>query len=86
MTYTANLTQVLRSLLDVMVESEPPERIGWSALRKGYKEYEDKDSRKRIQDYIRERFGQDQKPLDRPAFRSTFDRLLKASERAKPND
>jgi hypothetical protein len=77
MTYAADLTEVLRSLLDVIVETDLPERTSWLVLRTAYEEYEYKGSRQRIHGRIREKFKQDKQTLDQSDFRYSFSELLR---------
>jgi hypothetical protein len=92
MTYTVDLTAVLRSLFNIIVIHMPEssERTTWLKLKEAFEVYEGLGSRKQIHRRICAIFQHDQQVLDSDSFHHMFCELVKdegqvtASEVAAP--
>jgi len=79
MTYTVDLTTVLKSLFDISLNRMPqsPARTTWLELKEAFEAYNRAGSHKQIHGRIRVIFQQDQQNLDSDRFQRVFRELVK---------
>jgi hypothetical protein len=78
MTYTVNLTAVLKSLFDIVIQMpQSSERTTWLKLKEAFEAYEGSGSRQQIHRRIYAIFQHDQQILDSDSFHHTFYELVK---------
>jgi hypothetical protein len=81
MTYSVDLTAVLRSSFDFTLMANLSGRIRWLELKEAFDTYEHSGSRKQIHSRIGEIFHQDQQFLDTDGFQRIFRELVTGEPR-----